>query len=176
MPPIITGALCTLRPFRPGDEDALRLLADDPGVARNLADRFPSPYTRKDAEEWVTTCQNLAEGQTVLAVEVDGALAGGAGFEGIGAVYPRTAMVGYWLGRAFWGRGIATEALRALTAHAFASSCLNRIEAGVFPWNRASMRVLEKAGYRLEGLLRGRLYKDAVVYDEPLYVRLRGDP
>jgi RimJ/RimL family protein N-acetyltransferase len=175
MPPIITRALCTLRPFRPGDEEALRQLADDPDVARNLADRFPSPYTRKDAEEWVATCQNLAEGQTVFAIEVDGALAGGAGFEGIGAVYPRTAMVGYWLGRAFWGRGIATEALRALTAHAFASIYLNRLEAGVFPWNRASMRVLEKAGYRFETVLKGRLFKDGAAYDEHLYARLRDD-
>ena len=170
---IIAGPRCSLRPFRPGDEAALQRLADDPGVAKNLADRFPSPYTLADAEEWVATCQALAEGHVVFAIEVDGALAGGVGYERLGPVYPGTAMVGYWLGRAHWGRGIAAAALALVTGHAFRTTALQRLEAGVFPWNRPSMRVLEKAGYRLECVLKDRLFKDGRAWDEHLYIRLR---
>lgn len=172
---LIAGTRCELRAFVHGDEATLARLADDPGVAKNLADRFPCPYTIGDAEEWVETCQGLGEGHAVFAIQAGGALAGAVGYEGIGAVYPRTAMVGYWLGREFWGRGIAAEALALATAHAFRSTLYHRLEAGVFPWNAPSMRVLEKAGYRFECVLKERLFKDGVPYDEHVYYRLRTD-
>ena len=62
-----------------------------------------------------------------------------------------SAEIGYWLGEPFWGRGIATEALVALTDHAIATHGLTRVFAVPFAWNTASCRVLEKAGYVLEG-------------------------
>ena len=86
--------------------------------------------------------------QTFFAIEVDGALAGGIGYTRRTDVERIGAEVGYWLGRAFWGRGIATAALRLLTAHAFAADPeLRRLWAVPFARNVASARVLEKAGY-----------------------------
>jgi RimJ/RimL family protein N-acetyltransferase len=83
-----------------------------------------------------------------------------------------TAEIGYWLGEPFWGRGIATAAVAAFTAHAFADLGLRRVFARVLEWNPASARVLEKCGYALEGRLRRSALKDGKVADELLYARL----
>lgn len=69
-------------------------------------------------------------------------------------VHRKTAEVGYWLGEPFWGQGIATTTLGALTEYAFANFDLARLEAAVYEWNPASARVLEKCGCVLEGRLR----------------------
>jgi RimJ/RimL family protein N-acetyltransferase len=81
--------------------------------------------------------------------------------------------VGYWLGEAFWNRGIMTSALGAFTPYAFDSFDLIRIFAGVFSTNPASMRVLEKAGYTREGVLRRSVVKDGQVLDQVLYAVTR---
>ena len=84
----------------------------------------------------------------------------------------RTAEIGYWLGVEYWGRGIATEAVALVTAWAFDAHGLLRIFAQPFADNRASRRVLEKAGYVLEGTMRRSAVKDGVVRDQCLYARL----
>ena len=170
----IAGNLCTLRPYRPGDVDALVRNANDPEVARGLTDRFPFPYTFQDAHDWISACMNPSAGHEFLAVEIEGEAAGGVGFGIIDDVHPRTAMIGYWLGRRFWNRGIMTEAVKLATDHAFTNRGVIRTEAGVYPWNRASMRVLEKAGYTFEGILRSRLFKGGRPHDEHFYARVAG--
>jgi RimJ/RimL family protein N-acetyltransferase len=156
------------------DIAALVKNADDPEVAKGLTDRFPIPYTEADAREWISACERQAPGQEFLAVEVGGEAAGGVGFGIIDEVHPRTAMLGYWLGRRHWNRGIMTEAVTLATAHAFENRGIIRMEAGVYPWNRASMRVLEKAGYRFEGILPARLFKGGRPWDEHFYSKVRG--
>jgi len=84
-----------------------------------------------------------------------------------------TAELGYWLGEEFWGRGIATEAVRAVTAHVFARFDLVRLYAGVFEENHASMRVLEKAGYTREARLRKAVIKAGRTIDLFLYALVR---
>ena len=84
-----------------------------------------------------------------------------------------SAEIGYWLGEAYWGRGIVTEAVSALTQWAFDNFDLSRIYAGVLEWNPASMRVLEKAGYQLEGRLRKAVVKQNHVMDEFIYAIVR---
>ena len=84
-----------------------------------------------------------------------------------------SAEVGYWLGEPFWGRGIATAALKALTEHAFTEFDLVRLYATVMEWNPASARVLEKAGYEYEGLMRKSAVKDGQVIDQWLYAIVR---
>ena len=84
------------------------------------------------------------------------------------------AEIGYWLGHAFWGRGIATESVRAVTRHAFATwPDLRRVFALPFAPNVASARVLAKAGYRLEGVLRQSAIKDGRILDQRLFSILR---
>jgi RimJ/RimL family protein N-acetyltransferase len=146
----VTGKLCRLRPYRSGDASALCAVADDFEVARWMVRRFPHPYTLRDAEEWIAIAMADARGQ-IFAIEVDGAIAGGITVEPLGAERTGTALFGYWLGRAYWGRGIATEAARMLSDFALQSGDLRRLEATVFGPNAASARVLEKCGFTLEG-------------------------
>lgn len=162
-----------LRPWRKGDAADLVRLADDRTVWKNLGDRFPHPYTRKDAEWWLGGgWKTLSEAS--LAIELEGAFAGGLGFKfWTDPIFRITSEVGYWLGREHWGRGHMTRALRAATAWAFERYDLVRIEAGVFASNPASGRVLEKAGFHLEARHRRNVIKDGVVLDRLLYVKFR---
>ena len=91
-------------------------------------------------------------------------------------VQVRVGEIGYWLGEPFWGRGIATAAVKLVTEYAFADLDLMRIQGSVFEWNLASGRVLEKAGYQLEGRLRKSIFKDGRVIDSLIYARVRHQP
>jgi RimJ/RimL family protein N-acetyltransferase len=166
---------CVVRSWRPGDEDALARHANDRGVWLNLRDRFPHPYTRTDAESWV----RFAAGQKPevnFAIAVDGQAVGGIGLVLHDDVERCSAEIGYWLGRAFWGRGLATAAVRGLTDYAFATHALTRVYALPFADNAASVRVLEKAGYQFEGRLRRASVKDGQVRDQLLYAITDEDP
>lgn len=163
---------CTVRAWTRADAAALVRHANDREVWRNLRDRFPHPYTDADAEQWLTWV-TTAEPVTNFAIEVHGEAVGGIGFTIGEDVHHRVAEIGFWLGRSCWGRGIATEAVRAVTALAFARFELVRIAAHVFAWNAASMRVLEKAGYALEARLRNAVTKDGATTDLLIYAAFR---
>jgi RimJ/RimL family protein N-acetyltransferase len=162
----------TLRPWRAGDEASLLRYANDRRVSGNLKDRFPFPYTAADAEAWIAHASKQAPVSN-FAIVVDGGAVGGIGVELGQDVFRKSAEIGYWLGEPFWGRGIASEALRAVTEYAFETLDIIRLEAGVFGWNPASARVLEKAGYTLEGRLRQAVIKDGRVGDRLIYGLLR---
>lgn len=81
----------------------------------------------------------------------------------------RSMEIGYWLGEPYWGRGIASEAVSAMTGYAFERFDVARVFAYVFEWNPASARVLEKAGYRLEGRLRKAVTKEGTTMDMLVY-------
>lgn len=164
-------ATCTLRSWRDGDEPSLARHANDRRVWRNLRDRFPHPYTADDAAQWVRMARLLSDSQ--FAVEVDGAAVGGIGFEQLDDVYRVGAELGYWLGAAYWGRGIMTDAVRAVAAHAFACTEIERLQAGVFSWNVPSARVLEKSGFAREGVHQRAVVKDGEVGDLLMFARLR---
>ena len=163
---------CTIRPWRPGDEESLVRHANNRKIWRNLRDAFPHPYTLENAEWWIGIAGS-ADPITSFAIEVDGAAVGAIGVILRDDVFRRSAEIGYWLGEEFWGRGIVTEALRAMTDYAFATWDLCRISAGVFEWNPGSMRVLEKAGYEFEARSRKAVIKDGETIDELIYVILR---
>jgi RimJ/RimL family protein N-acetyltransferase len=165
-------ARSTLRPWRRGDEPSLVLHANNRSVWLNLRDRFPHPYTAKDADEWIVHAGSQAPVLN-FAIVVDGAAVGGIGLTLGTDVSRRPAEVGYWLGQPFCGRGIATEALRAVTDYAFTTLDICRPEAGVFDWNPASARVLEKAGYVLEGRSRLAVTKAGRTGDRLLYALVR---
>ncbi len=163
-----------LRLWSPGDEASLVYHANNYRIWRNVRDQFPHPYTWEDAEVWV----GIAGGSTRptnFAIEVEGEAVGGIGLVLKEDIYRCGAEIGYWLGEEFWGRGLMTEAVRAVTAYAFANFNLQRIYAGVLEWNPGSMRVLEKAGYRFEARLRKAIIKEGQVMDEMIYAALRDE-
>ena len=158
----------TLRDWRLADAEALTRHADNPNVARQLDDRFPNPYSVDDAREWITSHVG-DEPVTQFAIVVDGEPCGGVGLEIGAGIHRRSAEIGYWLGETYWGRGIVTEAVRAVTAYAFGTLGLAHVIAGTFVRNVASQRVLEKAGFVLEGCLRQHVTKDGVTMDDLVY-------
>ena len=162
----------TLRPWRPGDAEALVRNADDREVWRNMRDAFPHPYTLADARQWLELAGAM-DPVRFFAIEVEGEAAGGIGIGPFTDVYRRSGEIGYWLGRRFWNRGIVSEAVHAITEYAFGPLDLVRVQTGVFEWNTASMRVLEKCGYAREGVQRRAVFKDERFADCVLFARLR---
>jgi len=146
--------------------------ANNRNVWINLRNRFPYPYTTADAENFFKIVVGC-EPETSFAVEVKGKAVGGVGFSPLEDEEYRSAEIGYWLGEEFWGRGIATEVLIAVTDYAFSQFDLCRLYAHVFEWNLASARVLEKAGYEFEGRLRKSVTKDGQTIDRLLYAKVR---
>jgi [ribosomal protein S5]-alanine N-acetyltransferase len=168
----IDCGLCRVRSWRADDRDALVRHADNPKVAANLRDRFPNPYTTADAEAWLKHVAATGPA-TTFAIEFDGEAVGGIGYEIVDDFDRCSAEVGYWLGETAWGKGIATAALRGVTAHAFAHHDLTRLYAIPFAENVPSRRVLEKAGYSCEGMMRRSVRKRGRVIDAALYAMVR---
>ena len=131
----------------------------------NLRDRFPHPYTRADAESWVRIA-SAGDPQTHFAIEACGEAVGGVSLMLQDDVERVSAEIGYWLSEAFWGRGIMSAAVRAATEYAFTRFGLTRVFGLPYAHNSASIRVLEKAGYVREGVLRRVAVKDGVILDE----------
>jgi [ribosomal protein S5]-alanine N-acetyltransferase len=163
---------CALRAFRPTDAASLAHHANNRAIGLTVRDVFPHPYTLADADAYIAL---VADEQPVMsfAIEVDGAAVGGISLRRGTDVERQMAEIGYWLGESYWRRGIATAAVRAVTAYAFRDLDLLRVVAIVFAHNPASVRVLERAGYVREGVMRRSAVKDGVVIDRYLYAALR---
>lgn len=163
-----------LRPWRMEDAAALPALAGDLEVARWLRDVFPHPYTRSDAEDFLRLCCGADEDQALYrAVTVDGQVAGSMALTRGRDVYQKSAELGYWLGRPFWGRGLGTWAAEAICREGFRRWDIVRVYAGPYADNLASRRLLEKTGFRLEGVLRHSVWKLGELKDSCVYGLLR---
>lgn len=163
---------CTLRGWRVGDETSLALHANSYKIWRNVRDRFPHPYTLEDAQRWIEHASG-EDPMTNFAIVVNDAAVGGIGLVFHDDIYHRSAELGYWLGEAYCGQGLATEAVGGIVEWAFDNFDIARIYAGVLAWNPASARVLEKAGFQLEARLRQAVTKEGVTMDELLYTFVR---
>jgi RimJ/RimL family protein N-acetyltransferase len=159
---------CEVRSWESRDVDPLVWHANNRNVSINLRDRFPFPYTRRDGREFIKLARNMRP-ESLFAIAVDGEAVGGIGFVLGHDVERVSTEVGYWLGEAYWGRGIATEALIAVTYYAIATHGFTRLFALPFAHNVASCRVLEKAGYTLEARLRNSAVKDGRICDQLQY-------
>ena len=168
------GERCRVRGWEKGDASSLVEHANNLNVARYLRDRFPHPYTLRDAREFLKHAVSAGD-PTNLAIEVDGAAVGAIGYVPGRDVERYSAEIGYWLGEAHWGKGIVSEALRLVTEHAFADMGFLRLFALPFAGNIASVRVLEKAGYQREGLLRSNAVKFGEPQDQYMYARINPD-
>ncbi|KAK8049546.1 Acetyltransferase [Apiospora phragmitis] len=183
---IVTTPICYLRPYDLRDAPAASLLANDAEVVRFLRDRFPHPYTLEDSHTFI---KSTLEAKPVLDFAVfatpngggegedgEGEFAGGMGLTPGRDVRSRTWELGYWIGQKFWGQGIATTAVQAFVRWAFQTFPeLHRLEAEVYQMNAGSMRVLEKAGFTKDGVMRGAVCKKGVVMDAHVYGLLRDD-
>ncbi len=165
-----------LRPFELSDAPRVAELCADREIAANTL-VIPHPYSLGDAESWLATHRASFEagthGALAITLRDGGELAGCVGLT-IERAHDR-AELGYWIGRAFWNRGYATEASRAAIRHGFVSHGLERIFASHFLRNPASGRVLEKCGMRFEGIARRYVKKWGVYEDGAVYAIVRAD-
>ena len=159
---------CRIREWRMDDLPALLKYANNERIAINLRDRFPHPYSEEAGRRWLEYLA-VEKPVTAWAIEVGGEAAGSIGLQLHSDVERVSAEIGYWLGQPFWNRGIVSEALRAVTARAFDRFSLTRIYALPFADNAPSVRVLEKAGYALEGRMPRSAIKQGVVKDQLMY-------
>jgi [ribosomal protein S5]-alanine N-acetyltransferase len=158
-----------LREFIASDADALVELASNKNVSRYLSSDFPFPYTADDAQWWIGTGSKEGIQRAIL---LNGQLVGSVGATpGIGE-REKQALVGYWLGEPYWGRGIAVNALRILVSDVFENTKIVRVCAWVYQPNNRSSRVLEKAGFEHEATLAKSLYKHDKIYDELIYSKI----
>ena len=164
-----------VRSFAVEDAEALARHANDRQVWRNLRDAFPHPYGLDDAHAFIDRVR-AAPRETVFCLAAGPEAVGSIGLMPGADVEQNGAELGYWLSRVHWGRGVTTEAVRAVTDHAFGPLGLHRVYAKPYAWNAASARVLEKAGYAFEGRLRAHAFKDGQFVDQLIYGRLATDP
>lgn len=159
---------CVVRDWSPGDKASLVRAANNRSIWRNMTDMFPHPYGEPEADAWFALLAGMSE-PTHWAIDIDGQAVGGVGLELGEGVFSHSANFGYWLAEPFWGRGVATAAVQMVAPLAISRFGLSRLEAGVFAWNPASMRVLEKSGFVREGVSRASVYKDGEVIDRVIY-------
>lgn len=152
------------------DIPSLARHANNANVSANLRDGFPYPYSEINAEIFITANLNAS---LSFAIAINEEAAGGIDLITGADVHRYTAEIGYWLAEPYWGRGIMPRAVQALTNYAFQHTDLIRIYASVFETNPASVRVLEKNGFQLEGILRKSVIKKGVIMDSYLYALIK---
>lgn len=163
---------CTVRSFRTDDAESVVQYVNNRTIWLNLRDVVPHPYRRADADAYIRMAMD-ATPTTVFAVDMAGKAVGSIALVPGSDTGRRTAEIGYWLGEPFWGRGIMSDAVAAVTQHAFDALDMLRVFAVPLAHNRASARVLQRAGYLLEGTMRCSAIKDGVLHDQLLYAKVR---
>lgn len=165
---------CVIRDWSKDDAVALAKHANNPKISANLRDRFPCPYALSDAQSFLSfVASHHPRVHFALATKTEAI--GGIGIEIGEDVHRLTAELGYWLAEPYWGRGIATSAVLAITEYCFQYFSLKRIYAESYSTNLASHRVLEKAGFVLEGTMRANVIKKGKVLDQRLYAMVRDE-
>ncbi len=162
----------TLRPWEPEDASRLAKIADNKKIYDNLRDAFPHPYSIDDGRAYINHCLENAK-DLLYAIEYNGELVGSIGAFFMADVYRKNAEIGYYLAEEYWGSGIMTKAIKAITAYAFANYDIHRMYAEPFARNIGSRKVLEKAGYVHEATLRKNVIKNEIVEDTCIYSLLK---
>lgn len=144
--------------------------ANNKKISDNLRDIFPYPYTRSDAESFIGLCISGGDTkQLCRAILVDGTAVGGISATLGEDIFRKSAELGFWLAEEYWGKGIMTEAVKQICDMTFNVYDISRIFATVFTHNRGSCRVLEKAGFTLEGEMKKGAFKHGQYIDYFMY-------
>jgi RimJ/RimL family protein N-acetyltransferase len=162
-----------LRPWTIKDARELALIANNKKIADNLRDILPYPYSHKDAIDWLNLILPENFPPRFFAITVDNKIVGSIGLVSKTDIYRKNIEIGFFLSEEYWGKGIATRAIRALTDYGFRDFDIVRIYAEVFSDNTGSRRALEKAGYILEATIRKNIIKNEIIKDSCIYSILR---
>ncbi len=164
-----------LRPWKTEDAERLAEIANNKNIYDNLRDGFPHPYSIEDAKKYISGAQEDNNQLKIFAIVVDGIVAGSIGAFFLKDVYRKNAEIGYYLAEEYWGRGIMTKVIKAITEYLFDNFDIIRVYAEPFARNFGSRRVLEKAGYRFEALLKSNVIKNNEIEDSCIFAILRNE-
>ena len=143
-----------------------------PEILDNGYDKTPNPFTEKDALSFIQPHIGVSPHKRFL-IYWNNEVAGEIGITMKEDVFRLSAEIGYFISKAFWGKGLATQAVKKMTEYAFANFDIIRIEAGVFDFNKPSMKVLEKNGYYLESIRKKAVIKKGQIIDDYIWVKLK---
>ncbi|MCE2612117.1 GNAT family N-acetyltransferase [Flavobacteriaceae bacterium D16] len=165
--------LITLRRLTSEDAETMAQLANNKKIWDCARDLFPHPYTLEDAGAFIGRTEKEDPAHTFAIVNTKDQLCGVISLMPNEGVYRISSEIGYWIGEAYWGRGIATQAIAQITRYGFEELQLERIYAGVYEFNLASMKALEKNGYIKEGVMRNAVIKNGQILDDHRYAKIR---
>lgn len=163
-----------LVPLQPSDAALLAKLANNKKIWDNLKDYFPHPYTLLHAQQYIHTKQT-DDPTLTFGIQYHSKLVGLISLEPLKDVYRKSAVIGYWIGEPYWGKGIGSKAVALICKYGFTTLNLHRIQTGVFEHNHASMHVLRKNGFVLEGVFRNAAFKNNAFVNEHKFALLKGD-
>ncbi len=167
---------CEIRKWKLTDASDLASALSNKHIQDNLRDGLPYPYTEKDGMDYISAMLSANENDTfAFAIIVDNKVIGSIGVFRQENIHRQTAELGYYLAEEYWGKGIMTEAVKQICDYVFKNSDIIRIYAEPFSYNRASCRVLEKAGFQYEGTLRSNAVKGGKVIDMKMYARIKAE-
>lgn len=149
-------------------------MLNNKNILNNLRDGLPYPYTINDAEEYITTMLSADKTKTfAFAIVVNDVVVGSIGVFRCDNIHSRTAEMGYYMGEPYWGKGLGTSAVKQICKYVFENTDIIRIFAEPFAHNTASCRVLEKAGFQLEGILHSNAVKNGNIIDMKMYALIK---
>jgi [ribosomal protein S5]-alanine N-acetyltransferase len=160
-----------LRPLTVNDLPRMALLANNELISQNLRDGFPHPYSLADAENFF---EKYKEHLSIIlfAITYKGEYTGNISLMPCEDIYRKSAEIGYFIGEPYWNKGITTIAVNLIVDHGFSSLGIVRIHTGVFEYNIASQRVLEKCGFVKEGIFKKSVFKKNKLWDEIRYAKI----
>lgn len=165
---------CKIREWRIEDSADLAKMLNNKNIMNNLRDGLPYPYTEKDAKDYINSMLSADITKTyAFAITLDDVVIGSIGVFRCENIHSKTAEMGYYIGEPYWGKGYGTSAVKQVCGYIFKKTDIIRIFAEPFAYNAASCRVLEKAGFELEGILRSNAVKNGKVVDMKMYALIK---
>ena len=164
-----------IRKWRLEDAKDLAGMLSNKKIQDNLRDGLPYPYTEKDAQAFIQDMLAADSTKTFAfaIINDENKAIGSIGAFRCENIHRQTAEMGYYLAEEYWGKGIATEAVKQLADHVFNQTDIMRIFAEPFSTNRSSCRVLEKSGFQFEGTLRKNAVKNGEIKDMQMYALIK---
>ena len=163
-----------LRGWKIEDKSELAKNLNNMNILNNLRDGLPYPYLEDDAEDFIRAMLSADKDKTfAFAITLNDKVIGSIGVFRQENIHYRTAEMGYYIGEKYWGNGYMTEAVKLACEFVFENTDIIRIFAEPFSHNIASCRVLEKAGFTCEGILRSNAYKNENIVDMKMYALVK---
>lgn len=167
---------CKIRKWQIEDAENLALVINNKKIQDNLRDGIPYPYTVENAKEYINSMLSADKAETyAFAITVDDKAIGSIGVFRCNNIHFRSAEMGYYIAESYWGKGIGTIAVEQTCRYIFENTDIIRIFAEPFAYNTASCRILEKAGFQCEGILRKNAIKNGAILDMKIYALIKED-